>query len=310
MAQKLPPHDFEQIIKNGPLVSIDLVVRTKDGKLLLGLRSNEPAKGCFFVPGGRIFKDENFEEAFSRITEEELGVKMNMTEAHSLGVNQHFYPTNAVGTPGFGTHYVVLAYELLLDEEIPRLPKNQHSEYQWMTAEQALSHPMVHSNSKEYLRMGIIRCESQYQLVSARRTSQDTMLWQTPALLFTGESFLFSVVANPNVEPVVKFVVSFFGLFVSFAALQLFVKHRILEESNSRRLEQFEVNNSHKGFARLHSRMTIEDSKCTSDHKNNESEPWHGLARMGSFEVWRTVLVLSMAVFLGFTIFWGINSCK
>jgi colanic acid biosynthesis protein WcaH len=152
MAQKLTLQEFAQIIKLTPLVSIDLVVRTKTGKLLLGLRSNEPAKGFFFVPGGRIFKDEKFEDAFDRLTVEELGVKLNIAEAHSLGVYQHFYPTNAIGTQGFGTHYVVIAYELLLDEEIQHLPKSQHSEYQWMTVQQALCHPKVHPNSKTYFR--------------------------------------------------------------------------------------------------------------------------------------------------------------
>lgn len=151
MAQKLPPHEFEQLIKNAPLVSIDLVVRTRTGKVLLGRRSNDPAKEFFFVPGGRIFKDERIEEAFSRLAMEELGLRLKIADARSLGVHQHFYPTNVFGTQGFGTHYVVLAYELLRDEEIQHLPKGQHSEYQWMTMEQALGHPEVHPNSKAYL---------------------------------------------------------------------------------------------------------------------------------------------------------------
>lgn len=55
-----------------PLVAIDLIVRSEE-KVLLGRRTNEPAKGFFFVPGGRIFKGETARTAFQRITLAELG---------------------------------------------------------------------------------------------------------------------------------------------------------------------------------------------------------------------------------------------
>jgi len=311
MAQKLPLQEFEQIIKYAPLVAIDLVVRTATGKLLLGLRSNEPAKGYFFVPGGRIMKDERIEDAFGRLTEEELGLKQSITEAHSLGVHQHFYATNAIGVQGFGTHYVVLAYELLLEEEIKNLPKSQHSEYQWMSVEQALSDPTVHSNSKAYLETGMIRLESQYQVAADRQSSTSAMLWQTPALVFTAEAFLFTIVTEASTNTAaVKFAISFFGLFIAFASLQLFVRHRNFEKADSKLLEQFEVNNSHKGYAPLHSRapMKIWNRKLGED--KDEQAPWGEMAQWSSYEVWRIVLMFSVVIFLGFTVYWGITMCK
>ncbi len=42
-----------EVIKNAPLVSIDIIVKNKDGKILLGFRNNEPAKNTWFIPGGR-----------------------------------------------------------------------------------------------------------------------------------------------------------------------------------------------------------------------------------------------------------------
>ena len=41
-----------EVIKNAPLVSIDIIVKNKDGKILLGFRNNEPAKNTWFIPGG------------------------------------------------------------------------------------------------------------------------------------------------------------------------------------------------------------------------------------------------------------------
>ncbi len=159
MAQKLPSAEFAQLIKNAPLISIDLVVRTAAGKLLLGLRNNEPARGCYFVPGGRIFKDERMADAFGRVAREELGIELKMTTDNvtSLGAHEHFYDTNALGLPGFGTHYVVLAYKIQLADEIHTLPPSQHSRYLWMAAEQALNDPLVHENSKAYIRMKSVR---------------------------------------------------------------------------------------------------------------------------------------------------------
>ena len=49
---------FIEVIRHTPLVSIDLIVTRDDGCVLLGQRLNEPARNYWFVPGGRIYKDE------------------------------------------------------------------------------------------------------------------------------------------------------------------------------------------------------------------------------------------------------------
>src|SRR6185436_5223511 len=95
----------------------------KNGRALLGLRKNEPAKGTFFVPGGRITKNETIQAAFRRITLAELGSEKDLSQARFAGSYDHIYETNVFGKPGFGTHYVVLAYELELKEELAHLPR-------------------------------------------------------------------------------------------------------------------------------------------------------------------------------------------
>jgi hypothetical protein len=54
--QFLSADDFAHIIRYAPLVSIDLIIRDLEGKVLLGLRTNEPAKHTYFLPGGVILK--------------------------------------------------------------------------------------------------------------------------------------------------------------------------------------------------------------------------------------------------------------
>lgn len=152
MPQKLSIEDFQHVVRCTPLVSIDLVVRTSSGKVLVGRRNNEPAKGKFFVPGGRILKDEKFADAFLRLTEEELGVKIALHEARPLGVFEHLYPTNAFEVPGFGTHYVVHAYEISWHREKTDLPRVQHSQYRWITKEEALADATVDDYTRRYLK--------------------------------------------------------------------------------------------------------------------------------------------------------------
>ncbi len=147
---RLEPRDFEGVIRLTPLVSIDMVVRSSEGRVLVGRRKNEPAKGCFFVVGGRITKNETIAAAFSRLSLAELGVEKTLEEARFLGVYEHFYPTNHLDRPGFGTHYVVLAYEVVSPVQDALLPMDQHGEYAWKTEAELLGSPEVHEHTKAY----------------------------------------------------------------------------------------------------------------------------------------------------------------
>ncbi|NPA51280.1 MAG: GDP-mannose mannosyl hydrolase [Aquificae bacterium] len=141
---------FKFIIQNTPLVAIDLIVKDKEGKILLGKRKNRPAKNFYFVPGGRIFKNERLDEAFESITENELGIPLKRQNAKFLGVYEHIYPDNFFGNE-FGTHYIVLAHIIEIDFELP-LPKDQHEDYIWLTPTQILKREDIHEYTKNYFR--------------------------------------------------------------------------------------------------------------------------------------------------------------
>ena len=148
----MQPEEFENVIRLTPLVAIDLVVRSPEGRVLVGRRTYEPAKGVFFVPGGRITKNETLAAAFRRISGEELGIQLGFETARFLSVNEHMYPTNRFMKKGFGTHYVTLAYEIQSALETAQLPKDQHGEYAWMSPEELLRSSEVHENTKRYFR--------------------------------------------------------------------------------------------------------------------------------------------------------------
>jgi len=148
----LEAEDFERVVRLTPLVSIDMVVRSQEGHVLLGRRKNDPARNSFFVPGGRITKNESLEAAFQRITLAELGLQLELKQARFFGVYEHIYQENVFRKPGFGTHYVVLAYELALPEQPASLPTAQHEDYVWKTETEVLAWSAVHENTKAYFR--------------------------------------------------------------------------------------------------------------------------------------------------------------
>lgn len=143
---------FRTVLAATPLVSIDLVVRRGDGKILLGLRNNRPARGFWFVPGGRIRKGETLDVAFARLTRAELGVEIARSDCRLLGVYEHLYEDSVFGE-GDGapsTHYVVLGYAV---PYVPaaELPLEQHARYVWFGPAEVLRADAVHPNTKAYM---------------------------------------------------------------------------------------------------------------------------------------------------------------
>ncbi|GHW26544.1 GDP-mannose mannosyl hydrolase [Vibrio cholerae] len=147
--QRLDKATFKTIVASTPLVSIDLIIRNSCNQVLLGLRTNRPAQGFWFVPGGRIGKDETFEQAFLRLTQLELGYPIPLNDASFLGPYQHLYSDNFSGTD-FSTHYVVLGYQLMLDLDLQTLPVEQHQNYRWWDEQELLNSEQVHRNTKAY----------------------------------------------------------------------------------------------------------------------------------------------------------------
>jgi colanic acid biosynthesis protein WcaH len=142
---------FLNTIDATPLVAIDLIVPNAEGAFLLGYRVNKPAQGYWFVPGGRIRKNERLEDAFRRIACDELGRDdLRLADAELMGVYEHLYEDNVFGEPGVSTHYVVLGFRLREAPTLDALPKTQHTSYRWANAESILLDDAVHANTRAY----------------------------------------------------------------------------------------------------------------------------------------------------------------
>ncbi|WP_394127412.1 GDP-mannose mannosyl hydrolase [Vibrio hepatarius] len=141
---------FSQVIESTPLVSVDLIIEDESGQILLGERLNRPAKGFWFVPGGRVLKDEKLEDAFARLTLEELGHEFKLSQATLFGPYTHLYDDNVFGNE-FTTHYIAIAYKLVVTRSELDLPMGvQHSRYCWSHKDELLTSDKVHIHTKWY----------------------------------------------------------------------------------------------------------------------------------------------------------------
>jgi len=145
----LSDDDFHRVIQNTPLVSIDLIIRNSSGEILLGKRLNKPAKNFWFVPGGRIRKNEKIEDAFLRLTFDELRKPLEFNGSALRGVYEHHYE-DSYASDKISTHYIVLAYDVSEDIDLNLLPLDQHNSYKWFGINELIKSEDVHLYTKNY----------------------------------------------------------------------------------------------------------------------------------------------------------------
>ncbi len=145
---------FLNVVANTPLVSVDFLLM-RGNEVLLGLRNNRPAKGFWFVPGGRILKDETIAKALLRIAGNELGLakllENGQLKVAFYGAYEHFYDDCFAGDHAVSTHYVVLAHQIQVPADFA-LPSTdtQHAAFKWWPIKEVLTSDAVHQYSKNY----------------------------------------------------------------------------------------------------------------------------------------------------------------
>lgn len=144
--------EFAAVVRNSVLVSIDLILLNTRGEVLLGQRNNAPAKGYWFVPGGRILKDETLKEAIQRISRKELGFSFPDGKYELRGIYDHIYG-DSFFDPEVPTHYVVIACTYRIAEGVKFRADDQHSELRFFSVDTLLNSPDVHGYTKNYFRL-------------------------------------------------------------------------------------------------------------------------------------------------------------
>jgi colanic acid biosynthesis protein WcaH len=139
----IPDDLFAEFTARMPECCIEVILQ-HEGGILLARRTNEPVKGEWFWPGGRLYKGEELSEAAERIAREELGIDV---EVHTpIGVYSHFWETSAAKAESRHTVNVPFRvtptngdFEITLDD--------QHDDYRFVTEVE----PELHEYVRQYL---------------------------------------------------------------------------------------------------------------------------------------------------------------
>lgn len=145
----LDMNTFRTVVENTPLVSIDVCL-VHENKMLLGKRNNEPLKGQWFTPGGRILKNESWQDCLKRVTQSELGLDItDIREFILMGAWDHFYPNSAVGD-GISTHYINLPHYCFLKDQPSLMADEQHDDLFWFDLREIRNNESFHQYMKSY----------------------------------------------------------------------------------------------------------------------------------------------------------------
>jgi colanic acid biosynthesis protein WcaH len=140
---------FREIVELTPLIAIDLLI-IFNKKLLVCKRLNNPAKGYYFVPGGRILKNETINEAKKRVLRNEINLTSNdYSDSIFVGLYEHFY-ANTFFSSNTSTHYITIAYKIELSSEPEIILDNQHSHFIWVDISQ-IDQNDIHQYTKNYI---------------------------------------------------------------------------------------------------------------------------------------------------------------
>lgn len=129
---------FTKIHKLMPIPCLDLVI-VRNGKILLIKRDREPAKGQYWLPGGRIFRGESLVDTAKRIAKNEVGLSVSKLE--HIGIGNLLFKEDPFGH-GCGTHTVSFIYKCHATKGTPSLDK-LHTDYIWWDGKSGKYHPYV-----------------------------------------------------------------------------------------------------------------------------------------------------------------------
>lgn len=134
----LPKEIYGDLVRDTVVCCVDLIlVRQQRGgakkECLLVLRSSEPAKGIWWLPGGRLLKGETFFDAAVRKAKQEAGID-KVRPIQVLGVWNTFFPRSSWDTPASqGTQTVNPIVLVEMGEEYTEVKlDNQSEEYRWI----------------------------------------------------------------------------------------------------------------------------------------------------------------------------------
>ena len=127
--KKIPAEKYKEILDLMPICCVDFIIK-KDDKILLVRRKNKPMKGLFWLPGGRIYKNERFEDAVKRKALEECGLKVKIDK--KLLAYDFMNKDSPFDNLESGVHSISIVFLVSSVDKDPKIAlDSQSSDYKW-----------------------------------------------------------------------------------------------------------------------------------------------------------------------------------
>ena len=154
----LPNEEYGRALRALVISTCDIAVLNSGGKLLLAKRTWEPAKGQFWIIGGRRIPGESFGESALRNLKHELGIEVTPARFQYLGGYSMVFAKRrqAPKQDGVHTDSTVMIVHLSEQEMTAIEPNEEYSETQWFVLQDVVKrssefHPAIVQISEDLL---------------------------------------------------------------------------------------------------------------------------------------------------------------
>jgi colanic acid biosynthesis protein WcaH len=127
----IPDDLYRRILPVLPIPCVDLLVVDRGGRVLLVKRRNEPAKGLWWIPGGRVHFGELRAAAALRKLQEECGLRAAGAPLE-LSTEDLILPNGQGGD----SHVIATVYRIDVDAGTPVVLDAQSEAAEWRTVAQ------------------------------------------------------------------------------------------------------------------------------------------------------------------------------
>lgn len=81
----------------------------------------------------------------------------------------------------------------------------------------------------------------QYQVLSDRRINHNSMLWDTPPMLFVAQTLLWNISLDTDINVIIRCTVSVVSILIGLASFKNFERHRLMEIADAEQLYSIEL---------------------------------------------------------------------
>lgn len=124
----LEQETYNEIKKSFPINAVELLVFDQNNRILLFKRQNEPARGQWWVPGGRILFGESRKEAAKRLLKDECG--LSPSEMAQIAVLEYSVKNTS---EKYDQHIISTVFRVKSEVSVVEID-SQTSEYKWADA--------------------------------------------------------------------------------------------------------------------------------------------------------------------------------